>query len=137
MFHLVYSSTATHHFSEEELADLLAESRRWNIQDDITGLLLYHNASFVQILEGPEANVRRMFSRIVLDPRHRHIVTVIEETIEHREFADWTMAFRVITDANSLPEGYSEFLNTPFSGWEFTKNPGRCQKLLLAFKSLL
>jgi len=137
MFHLVYCSTTTQPFSDDELGVLLTRSRNWNIAHGITGFLLYNPPSFIQILEGTESEVRKTFTRVLKDPRHHNIVPLIEETTDHREFADWSMAFRNLSNTSSLPEGYSEFLNTPFSGQEFREHPDRCQKLLLAFKKLL
>lgn len=137
MFHLVYCSTAVQLFSEEALHSLLAQSRERNAVQDITGLLLYHNGGFVQVLEGEEATVRRVFSSILRDERHHSVITVIEEPISERAFPHWRMAFRDLSDLDSAPEGFSDFLTTPFNGREFSENPSRCQKLLLSFKKLL
>ena len=52
---LVYLSQATHDFEAEELADLLAVSRRNNASTGITGLLMYESRLFMQALEGPRA----------------------------------------------------------------------------------
>ncbi|MDP9457949.1 MAG: hypothetical protein M3Q60_19755 [Actinomycetota bacterium] len=45
------------------------------------------------------------------------------------------MGFRDLEseEARSNP-AYSEFLNTPLTGKEFSANPSRSQKLLLSFK---
>lgn len=137
MFHLIYCSTAVQLFSEEALHALLAQSRERNASEDITGLLLYHNGGFVQVLEGEETTVRNVFSSILRDERHHSLITVIEEPISERAFPNWRMAFRNLSDPSSVPEGFSDFLTTPFSGREFSENPSRCQKLLLSFKKLL
>lgn len=52
-----------------------------------------------------------------------------------RQFPDWTMGFQNLDspEARSTP-GYSEFLNAPLTGQEFSGSPSRSQKLLLTFK---
>ena len=67
---LVYLSQATHDFEAEELADLLAVSRRNNASTGITGLLMYESRLFMQALEGPRAAVEALFQKISRDPRH-------------------------------------------------------------------
>ncbi|HVV70065.1 MAG TPA: BLUF domain-containing protein, partial [Verrucomicrobiae bacterium] len=110
--------------------ELLAQSRRRNALQNITGLLLYHRGGFIQVLEGPESSVQVVFESILRDPRHHSIIKVLEGSIEEREFASWSMASRQMDGM----EGSSDFLSTPWSGQEFSADPGRCQKLLLKIK---
>lgn len=135
MFFLVYTSSAVTPFSQAELLDLLAESRRNNADLGVTGMLLYRDGNFMQVLEGEEAAVRKIFSIIMDDRRHRGIIILLQGQREERHFPEWSMGFR---DLNS-PEvratpGFSTFLNTPLTGEEFSADPSRCQRLLLAFK---
>ncbi len=52
-----------------------------------------------------------------------------------RKFPEWTMGFQNLDSPESLSTpGYSEFLNSPLPGREFSGNPSRSQKLLLTFK---
>lgn len=53
---LVYASTATDQFDDRRIPDLLARSREKNGDMDVTGVLLYEDGLFLQILEG-EADV--------------------------------------------------------------------------------
>ena len=90
---LVYVSAATELLGDAALATLLAESRAHNAADGITGMLLYTDGSFIQVLEGPVAAVRACYARILVDPRHTRVTTVFEEESEGRDFAEWTMGF--------------------------------------------
>ena len=89
---LIYFSHANQTFSEPELLHLLRVCRLLNERDGITGMLLYHEGSFVQALEGPADGVGACFSRISKDPRHSGIVST-RIAIESREFASWSMGF--------------------------------------------
>ena len=69
-FFLVYASIANEDFSQGQLLELLATSRRNNEQSGITGMLLYNERRFPQVLEGNEAAVSATSARIERDPRH-------------------------------------------------------------------
>jgi hypothetical protein len=135
MFFNVYVSSATELFSRSELSDLLAQSRANNARSGITGMLLYKDGNFMQALEGEERAVRSLYDKIGRDRRHRGMITILEGPLVERQFPDWSMAF---CDLNSpavhATPGYSEFLNTPLTGEEFSSAPKNSQKLLMMFK---
>lgn len=54
MYQLVYISAAALNFVESDLPALLDKSQRNNAKKQITGMLMYHEGQFFQILEGPE-----------------------------------------------------------------------------------
>src|SRR4028118_630971 len=103
MFFLVYVSSATRPFSGEDLRVLLETCRKNNAELGITGMLLYKDGNFMQVLEGDEEAVRGLHARIAADPRHRAEITLQEGFAEWRQFPDWSMGFR---DLNS-PDGGS------------------------------
>ena len=135
MFYLVYVSVAAENISKNELLEILEKSRPANAEAGITGMLLYKDGNFMQALEGEEPAVRELYARIRRDPRHLGIVTLVEGQREDRCFGDWSMGFQDL----SAPEarevsGYSEFMNTPLTAEEFSRDPGQCERLLWAFK---
>ncbi|WP_235522587.1 MULTISPECIES: BLUF domain-containing protein [unclassified Plantibacter] len=93
MLSLVYASTATQPFSDEDLTALLATSRENNARSGLTGMLVHRDGRFLQVLEGPEAAVRGLMDTLSADPRHTGIRVMFEEPIRERQFADWTMGF--------------------------------------------
>lgn len=93
IYHVLYRSRATQAFTEADLQALLEQSRTYNAQQRITGLLLCSDGQFVQLFEGPEAVVRPLYARIQADPRHTQVVTVSDGPGPQRWFADWHMAF--------------------------------------------
>lgn len=90
---LIYFSSATRDLPDAELVELLATSRRNNAALGITGALLHHDRQFVQVLEGPDAEVRSLFDRISQDPRHAAIGMVDSARVTQRIFADFTMGW--------------------------------------------
>lgn len=93
MVQLVYASAAVERLLPDALQLLLAQSRSRNVKDDVTGMLLYHNGSFMQVLEGPASSVNPIFASIERDKRHTGIKTLLRHEIQRREFAAWSMAF--------------------------------------------
>ena len=94
MFYLVYVSMAAENISKADLLDILAKSRENNSKAGITGMLLHKDENFMQVLEGEEAAVRALYQRLLLDPRHRGILTLVEGEREERHFADGPWAFK-------------------------------------------
>ncbi len=112
---LVYTSVETQPFGRRELEQLLAVSRQNNRKNGITGILLYCDGCFIQVLEGSEDQVFQTFMRVEKDPRHRSINQVIDVYGDERNFQDWSMGFRVIekeqADRSIFP-GFTNYLRT-------------------------
>jgi len=135
LYQIVYTSTATEPFGKTELMELLKGSVRRNTRAGITGLLLYQDGAFIQALEGEKTALMELFEKISHDPRHHHIMRLIQGPIKERDFPNSAMAFRDLDspELRKLP-GYSEFLNTPLNGELLAKDIPTCKRLLLLFK---
>lgn len=70
IFHLVYTSFAIKPFNNEMIEDLLRRAIQINLEIGVTGLLVYRQESFMQLLEGNRENVLKIYSKICLDERH-------------------------------------------------------------------
>jgi hypothetical protein len=132
---LIYDSSAVKLFSEAELVSLLEQSREENTRFGITGLLLYKDGAFMQVLEGEEASVEELYSTIEKDPRHWACTRLRWEVIRERRFPAWSMGFKNLrsVDIGQTP-GYSPFMNEPLTSKSFQADPSRAQKLLLLFR---
>jgi hypothetical protein len=111
LHYLLYVSYAKKSFSEEELKQLLTTSVGNNKKLNITGMLLYVEGKFIQLLEGPEDNVRELYATIVDDDRHTKVSTIMEGPSSERIFPDWQMALKVIdiTEFEAL-SGYTDIV---------------------------
>lgn len=130
---LAYSSVGTHHFEQGELVDLLAFARNFNSRNGLTGMLLYVDESFFQILEGDPKTLHDLYSRIEQDKRHTRLIKLIDMPIEKRTFSDWSMGFAKVTRADlaTIP-GLNDFFG---KGSVFSElEPGKAQILLEAFR---
>lgn len=110
MISIVYVSAARHPFTPAELEALLEKSRANNRRDGISGVLVYRDGDFLQVLEGPEAAVRRTYARIAADARHGGVIVLDESEIAERNFGDWSMGFRRVPAAER-PAGFVDFFD--------------------------
>lgn len=97
MIRIVYVSVANNPFDEKELLGLLAKCRANNTERLISGHLIYSEGTFMQVLEGPEKEVDETFARIKKDTRHKNITLLERTNIDERQFADWSMGFKSIS----------------------------------------
>jgi len=88
----VYLSRASDDFDEADIEEIVETSRRNNNRDGVTGMLLYKDGRFLQILEGDEQRVREIAERIEGDSRHDEI-TVIFSGRMPQLFSDWSMGY--------------------------------------------
>ena len=114
LIHIVYVSFSNEELSEKDLETLLQEIRSKNEQQQVTGLLLYNDGSFIQVIEGSQQTIRDLFNRIRGDERHTNVVKLLEEPIKTRAFPDWSMGFRKISsEQSSAIPGFSNFMHEP------------------------
>src|ERR1700760_4490612 len=94
MKYIVYISTTSKILNESELTEMLKENYLNNRRANITGMLIYTEGSFIQVLEGSEDSLRRTYQEIVQDSRQKNIIKLAEDNIVSPIFNDWSMAFK-------------------------------------------
>jgi hypothetical protein len=72
---------------------IVSTARNHNKDANVTGALLFTEAGFVQVLEGPRDIVERTFERIAADPRHTDVTVLSFTPALRRSFPDWPMGF--------------------------------------------
>lgn len=95
---VLYASTATTPFSEVDLAVLLSTSRLNNERNGLSGMLMYREGYFMQVLEGSEEQVTRTLGTISADRRHTSLRILEQEVIPGRRFGSWAMGYRSTDD---------------------------------------
>lgn len=112
LYRLVYVSSAKNKYAKVDLLGLLHKAREKNTRLGITGLLLYKDGNFMQLIEGEKTAIHALFDAILADPDHHQVVMMIDEPCEERLFAEWRMGFYDLDDPalTTLP-GFSPFMN--------------------------
>lgn len=90
----IYLSNAVALMDSAALSVLLETCVEKNRTCGITGLLVYSDGNFMQVLEGARPDVNETFERISQDSRHHQIMRMIDEPIDARHFESWAMGFR-------------------------------------------
>jgi hypothetical protein len=93
-YQLAYISFSRLPLQEATLSDILGASRRNNSRDEITGILMYEDRTFFQVLEGEQSAVEDCYyKRIFNDPRHCRLSLYWYGLSERRVFSDWAMGY--------------------------------------------
>ena len=129
-YQIIYSSQATTPMTVSDLEKILVDARTGNEARDVTGVLIYVDGVFLQILEGDRDNVISLMSAIADDSRHTAVKVFFEAEVNQRMFGSWRMAFldatpeqlriwiglpgtatieSIVEDLNRHPERGSEF----------------------------
>lgn len=91
LMRLAYVSAASQPLSREDLVDIGETARRNNLARRITGLLLYVDGEFFQVLEGPCGQVEQLLSNISEDERNLWVTPLLRERPFFRIFKSWSM----------------------------------------------
>ncbi len=135
--HIIYVSRASHLMRPTELVELLRTAREINESNRITGMLVYKDQSFMQVLEGAKKSVCEIYDKIKRDKRHCRVKTLADEPIADRSFADWSMGFKNLTGIDTtLLNGYSDFFESSFDVEELKLKANKAFELLLYFRGL-
>lgn len=136
MHQIVYASSAPQALNAEQLAAILKVARRNNERLNVTGMLLYRDGNFLQVLEGAKAAVTALFEKIGKDSRHQGVILILEETAETREFPDWTMGFHhlELEDLSGLT-GFRE-MDLSLDPSHLAEEPTRARRLLSLFRQM-
>ncbi|NHN26727.1 BLUF domain-containing protein [Flavobacterium jejuense] len=119
MYRIIYLSSATTKFNNDEIIALLKTSRSNNETNGITGLLLYSDGNFLQIIEGKRKPLQKLYGKISMDSRHKNIIKVFEGNVSSRIYSNCKMGFNSIdrefhekgTIKNTIYENYNTVVN--------------------------
>lgn len=93
---LIYCSHATGFENKSQfeghLRDILSRSHAYNPLHEITGALMTDGNMFAQVVEGPSAAVRTLYSSIARDKRHAKVLTLQHTLVHVRLFSFWPVA---------------------------------------------
>lgn len=120
---IVYVSKAARAVTSDDLLHILEGARRRNVEEGITGVLLYADGSFMQYLEGPEAGLHRVYAVIKTHPLHYGLIDLVRAPIHTREFAEWSMACHVVGAGGESPlSGHYDLLASRLNAAVRTKS---------------
>lgn len=135
---IVYISAARPGFEPRELQEIFTAAAAANAERGVTGLLLYRDLEFMQVIEGPASEIEPLFRSICRDSRHTTIIKLLDREIAEREFPDWAM--QLVDARGALTEFRTFDLSggAPDTGFRALEgSPGKAQRLLEHFRNAL
>jgi len=93
MYQLIYISSATKNLDREEFLQLVAHSQSKNNAQGITGVLMFKDGNFMQVLEGDQELIAQLYATIKVDSRHTLVSIIHEGPISFREYPGWSSSF--------------------------------------------
>lgn len=93
LIRVLYLSRAKPGLKQQDIRQILETSRSRNAALGITGVLCGGKSDFIQVLEGPEEHVIKLYATILDDPRHGDCALLSLAPIETRIFNEWSMGY--------------------------------------------
>jgi FAD-dependent sensor of blue light len=94
---LVYVSNRKAACTDEEIEKILASCKKNNPPLNITGILLYSDTKFIQLVEGEYKMINDLYNKIKTDSRHDQTRLISLGPIQKKAFPSWHMGTRKIT----------------------------------------
>jgi hypothetical protein len=103
IYELVYTSVLSPAFDVRRVADIVRRSRSFNLDNGLTGMLVFDGARFCQHIEGNREAVLSLAARIEADSRHEQF-TILHQGFggPQRRFSEWSMAYAFDTHGTLL-----------------------------------
>lgn len=76
-----------------EVRSALQAGTQNNLENGVTGGLLFNPTYFAQVLEGDRQVISDTFCRITQNPKHKNIVILESRPISERKFETWHVGF--------------------------------------------
>lgn len=94
---LVYVSNRKSNCTEKEIDKILDSCKKNNPALDITGVLLYSEGKFIQLVEGEAKVIMELYDKIKKDSRHSSPILISYGPIKERSFPSWHMGSKNIS----------------------------------------
>jgi gamma-glutamylcyclotransferase (GGCT)/AIG2-like uncharacterized protein YtfP len=132
MYYVTYVSSAASLMHTEELHSLLEQSQKNNHRLGITGVLLYKEGNFIQLIEGEERTVRDLFEVIKQDVRHKNVIKLLDASIGSRIFPEWSMGFCNMHEHQSRAD-YDEYFSETIKTSTFSTETEFIRRVFVSF----
>ena len=104
---------------EPHAGKILFQSRGNNRNSGLTGVLCFGDGCFLQCLEGEEATLNNLLSKLKTDSRHSRFTVLWQKPIKTRSFGRWEMKFVAVKGPMMKwleSQGYERFDPYQFDG---------------------
>jgi hypothetical protein len=97
---LIYVSNRKPTCTQEEIDNILASCKKNNPPLNITGVLLYSDTKFIQLVEGESKVIMSLYDKIKLDTRHSNSIMISYGMIPEKSFPSWHMGSKKLSGSD-------------------------------------
>lgn len=94
---LVYVSNRKPNCTAAEIDKILESCKKNNPPLDITGVLLYSDTKFIQLVEGEAKVITSLYDKIKSDDRHSNAMMISYNPIKEKSFPSWHMGSKKVS----------------------------------------
>lgn len=98
---LIYVSEAQKSLTKLDLNAIIEVAAKNNEEMGITGILIFENGHFFQLLEGEAVHIDTLLTILRKDTRHNNIQIIYDKFNRSRLASKWAMSYLDLTDPNS------------------------------------
>lgn len=99
----LYTSRLVESAGVDCVADIVKTARAFNLENSITGILVFDGERFCQYIEGPKEPLDELITRIARDRRHFEFAPKLHRSVRGRRlFSGWSMAYAMVDDDEPL-----------------------------------
>lgn len=107
---ITYVSTADEGLKSKDIEYLLDLTKDRNNAENITGILLFSDGNFFQIIEGEKTKIDDLFHKIEIDQRHHGLIKIFGRRIKNAAYDGYETDF--ITGRNRYnQQKFEHYLN--------------------------
>ncbi|MEL6426954.1 MAG: BLUF domain-containing protein [Pseudomonadota bacterium] len=100
VYSLIYRSYARPPWiGERTLNDIARESNTFNASEGISGMLIFSDGVFIQVLEGHTVTILELTAKIAADRRNEKLRVLWHGNVDGRRFGQWAMGCFDFSDA--------------------------------------
>jgi len=96
---LVYVSSRAAICNDDEIENILASCKKNNPELGITGILLYSDTKFIQMVEGEYKTIFTLYDKLKKDSRHYDFYMISCAPIKERAFPSWHMGSKKFSES--------------------------------------
>lgn len=90
---ICYVSSAASNLTKRQIDDLLRFTEEKNNRNNLSGIFLFSEGNFFQILEGEKEHVQALFKKIESDPRHTDLIIIFQKELAEAKFNRYKSSF--------------------------------------------
>lgn len=136
-FQLIFTSHAAVEVTDQLLLDILVNADRRNRTKGISGLLLYSQNRFMQLIEARrQETVEALFAKIEQDERHTHVEVLLRQESPEMHMTAWAMGFSMSGGEDRAIREHSFYIHMDEVTQICTSMPGPVGQYFCSFLGL-